>query len=101
MRHNIRITTSSLPLHPTSSHLRNLQLRFQQLNIAQRLQPRLIRRATLCFRALAFGTPVSGAVEVAVGDAKGVFAAAFGDVAGEEGDVFCEGRWCELRVRML
>jgi hypothetical protein len=37
---------------------------------------------------------------VAVGDAEGVFAAAFGDVAGEEGDVFCGRRRCELQVQM-
>ena len=37
---------------------------------------------------------------MAVGDAEGVFAAAFGDVAGEEGDVFCGRRRCELQVQM-
>jgi hypothetical protein len=37
---------------------------------------------------------------VAVRGAEGVFAAAFGDVAGEERDVFCTGeRWCELRSK--
>lgn len=30
---------------------------------------------------------------MAVGGAEGVFAAAFGDVAGEEGDVFCGKEW--------
>lgn len=87
IRHNISIRPLSLRTE-TRRRPRDLELRFQNIHLTQRIEPRILRSATGVLRTFALGAPVSGAVEVAVGGAEGVFAAAFGDVAVEEGDVF-------------